>query len=34
MVNNGEDSANSTRYYVHEKVAEKFQERLSPRSAW
>jgi betaine-aldehyde dehydrogenase len=27
-INNGEDCANSTRYYVHEKVAAKFQERL------
>lgn len=27
-VNNGEDCANSTRYYLHESVAAKFQERL------
>ncbi len=31
LVNNGQDCANSTRYYVHESVAEKFEKRLKQR---
>ena len=31
LVNNGQDCANSTRYYVHESIADKFEKRLKER---
>lgn len=31
LVNNGQDCANSTRYYVHEEIADKFEKRLKER---
>lgn len=33
LINNGEDCANSTRYYVHESVYDKFIKRLNERLA-